>query len=135
MCHCLLHYLYSPGWNWTEVWLKCAQTNSILRPKTAQVHVSKVLFFHHCKLRWSNVLFPSLFLSGIMFFFSSSCCCHTFRRLGAGARRAAAGVPGCGGGAQGPRPQQTSRLPAHAEGGQKPHGTERRRRHGRLRLW
>lgn len=96
-------------------------------------------FFHHCKLRWSKPLFSSRFLSGIIFFFQPlflpSRCCHTFRRLRAGARGAAAGVSGCGGGAQGPHPQQTSRLPAHAEGGQEPHRTERWRRDGRLRLW
>lgn len=59
--------------------------------------------------------------------------CHFFRRLGAG--RAAAGVPGPCGGAEGPLSEQTSRVQAHPPGSQKPHGAGGRKRGGGLGLW
>lgn len=68
------------------------------------------------------------------FFFPPLSRCHIFHRLGAGAGRAARGVPGCGGGAEGPLSQQTPRVPAHAERGQESHGAGRRQRDGGLRL-
>lgn len=61
-------------------------------------------------------------------------CCHIFRRLGARAGRVAAGVPGCGGGAEGPFSKQTSCVPAHPEGGQKSHRAEGRQWSGGLGL-
>lgn len=85
--------------------------------------------------------FLSFFLSGklieifslrwVMGFRSNFC--HIFHRLGAGAGRVAAGVPGCGGGAEVPDSEQ-QRIPAHLTGGQKPHGARRRQRRGGLGL-
>lgn len=61
-------------------------------------------------------------------------CCHIFHRLGAGAGRVAAGVPGCGGGAEVPDSEQQPCIPAHLTGGQKPHGAGGRQRRGGLGL-
>lgn len=60
--------------------------------------------------------------------------CHFFHRLGARAGGAAAGVPGCGGGAEGPFSEQTARLPARAAGSQVSHVAGRWQRSGRLWL-
>lgn len=67
-----------------------------------------------------------------MWFLSN--CCHIFRRLGARAGWVAAGVPGCGGGAEGPVSKQISCLPARSAGGKKSHGAGGRQRSRGLRL-
>lgn len=59
---------------------------------------------------------------------------HIFHRLGVGAGRGAAGVPGCGGGAESPLSEQTSRLPARPARGQDPHRPGGRQLGGRLWL-
>lgn len=98
----------------------------------------------YCVFYWTSIqsFIPSFSLSGkawetfsfsgVMRFLSN--CCHIFHRLGAGAGRVAAGVPGCGGGAEGPFSEQKPCVPAHPARGQKPHWAGGRQWSGGLRL-